>query len=61
MTQLEAAPSRARVGVAAFLCGLAFILYLDRNCWSLAVKPISNELDFDGKWQIGNAADEPKS
>jgi len=53
VTQLEAAPSRARVGVAAFLCGLAFILYLDRNCWSLAVKPISNELDFDGKWQIG--------
>lgn len=37
-------PTRARFVVAAWLCGLAGILYLDRICMGQAVVPIQNEL-----------------
>lgn len=39
-------PTRARFIVAAWLCGLASILYLDRICMSQAVKPICDELNL---------------
>ena len=37
-------PTRARFKLAAWLCGLAAILYLDRLCMAQAVTPIQNEL-----------------
>ncbi len=37
-------PTRARFVVAAWLCGLSGILYLDRICMGQAVVPIQNEL-----------------
>ena len=37
-------PTRARFVAAAWLCGLASILYLDRICMAQAVKPIRDEL-----------------
>ncbi len=37
-------PTRARFVVAAWLCGLSGILYLDRICMAQAVVPIQNEL-----------------
>ncbi len=36
-------PTRARFTVAAWLCGLSAVLYLDRLCMSQAVKPIQDE------------------
>jgi ACS family glucarate transporter-like MFS transporter len=44
----SAPPSRTRFGVLAFLCVLAFVLYLDRVCISQAVKPIKDELGLSG-------------
>lgn len=41
-----ARPTRARFAVAAWLCGLSAVLYLDRLCMSQAVKPIQAELGF---------------
>src|SRR5258706_560804 len=40
----ELPPTRARFVVAAWLCGLSSILYLDRICMAQAVKPIRDEL-----------------
>ena len=40
----EQPPTRARFIVAAWLCGLSGILYLDRICMGQAVVPIQNEL-----------------
>src|SRR5829696_8339925 len=37
-------PTRARFVVAAWLCGLSGILYLDRICMGQAVVPIQKEL-----------------
>ena len=37
-------PTRARFVVAAWLCGLSGILYLDRICMGQAVVPIQREL-----------------
>lgn len=37
-------PTRARFVAAAWLCGLSGILYLDRICMSMALKPIRDEL-----------------
>ncbi|MDB5306221.1 MAG: sauU 3 [Gemmataceae bacterium] len=37
-------PTRARFVLAAWLCGLAVVLYLDRFCFSQAVKPMREEL-----------------
>jgi MFS family permease len=37
-------PTRARFVVAAWLCGLSGILYLDRICMAQAVKPLRDEL-----------------
>jgi sugar phosphate permease len=42
--ELDLAPTRARFVVAAWLCGLSSILYLDRICMAQAVKPIREEL-----------------
>lgn len=41
---LDQPPTRARFVVAAWLCGLSSILYLDRICMAVAVKPIRDEL-----------------
>lgn len=41
---LDIPPSRARFIVAAWLCGLSGILYLDRICMGQAVVPIQREL-----------------
>jgi sugar phosphate permease len=38
------APTRARFVVAAWLCGLSSILYLDRICMAQAITPIREEL-----------------
>jgi ACS family glucarate transporter-like MFS transporter len=43
-THSEISPTRARFVVAAWLCGLSGILYLDRICMGQAVVPIQNEL-----------------
>ena len=40
----ETTPTRARLVLAAWLCGLSGILYLDRICMSQAVVPIQEEL-----------------
>src|SRR5437588_145618 len=40
----ELPPTRARFVVAAWLCGLSGILYLDRICMGQAVVPIQREL-----------------
>src|SRR5215510_3633841 len=40
----DISPTRARFVVAAWLCGLSGILYLDRICMAQAVKPIRDEL-----------------
>jgi MFS family permease len=42
----EVSPTRARFIVAAWLCGLSGILYLDRICMGQAVVPIQKELDL---------------
>jgi sugar phosphate permease len=42
--QSDLTPTRARFVVAAWLCGLSSVLYLDRVCMSQAVKPIRTEL-----------------
>jgi ACS family glucarate transporter-like MFS transporter len=42
----EAAPTRARYGVLAFLCSLSFVLYLDRVCIGQAAPAIQKELDL---------------
>src|SRR4051812_49339146 len=39
-------PTRGRYVLAAWLCGLAGILYLDRLCLAQAVDPIQEELGF---------------
>jgi sugar phosphate permease len=39
-------PSRTRYILVAWLFGLAWVLYLDRICWSQAVKPIREELEL---------------
>ena len=43
----DPSPTRARFVVAAWLCGLAGILYLDRICMAQAVVPIQEELGLD--------------
>src|SRR5207247_1393310 len=43
-TEPPARPSRVRYAVLAFLCTLAFILYLDRICISKAAPAIEREL-----------------
>src|SRR5438552_3873868 len=43
-------PSHARMIVLAFLCAMAFILYLDRVCMSQALKPIERDLGLE-RWQ----------
>src|SRR5262245_38450792 len=40
----ETPPTRARLVLVAWLCGLSGILYLDRICMGQAVVPIQNEL-----------------
>jgi MFS family permease len=40
-------PTRARYVTALWLCGLAFVLYLDRVCMSQAAIPITEELRID--------------
>src|SRR5262249_28931537 len=40
----ETPPTRARLVLVAWLCGLSGILYLDRICMAQAVKPIRDEL-----------------
>jgi ACS family glucarate transporter-like MFS transporter len=40
-------PTRGRLVVLAFLCGLSFVLYLDRVCMSQALKPIKTEMGLD--------------
>ena len=37
-------PTRVRYGVLAFLCALAFVLYIDRICISKAAPQIEAEL-----------------
>jgi MFS transporter, ACS family, glucarate transporter len=49
----ELTSTRARFVVAAWLCGLSSILYLDRICMAQAVKPIGNELGLS-KNQMGD-------
>src|SRR5437763_1708151 len=52
-------PTRARLGVLAFLCALAFVLYLDRLCISQAVEPIQREMSLTNTqvgWVLGTAA-----
>src|SRR5580704_781394 len=39
-------PTRARFVVAAWLCGLSGVLYLDRICMAQALKPIRDELNL---------------
>ncbi len=46
-------PTQTRFVVAAWLCGLAAILYLDRICMSQAVKPICDDLGLS-KNQMGD-------
>jgi MFS family permease len=43
-------PTRARLVVLAFLCALAFVLYLDRVCMGQAVGPIQDELGLSNTW-----------
>ena len=45
-SELDVTPTRARFLVAAWLCGLSGILYLDRICMGQAVVPIQKELDL---------------
>lgn len=44
MSDLEHRPTRARFGVAAYLCAMAFILYLDRVCIGQAGPPMQHDL-----------------
>jgi MFS family permease len=39
-------PTRARYGVLAFLCSLAFVLYIDRNCIGMARAAMETELEI---------------
>src|SRR5476649_2246462 len=39
-------PTCARYGVLAFLCSMAFVLYLDRVCISQALKPMKEEFGW---------------
>src|SRR3954468_7716426 len=45
-------PTAVRYGVLAFIVVMAFILYLDRNCISMATEAIRDELDLSKK-QMG--------
>lgn len=45
-------PTRARYGVLAFVVVMSVILYLDRNCISMAAEDIRDELDLSKK-QMG--------
>ena len=40
-------PTAVRYGVLAFLVVMSVILYLDRNCISMAAEAISDDLDLD--------------
>jgi sugar phosphate permease len=42
-------PTRVRYGVLAFLCALAFVLYLDRLCMGIAAGRIQAELELSNK------------
>ncbi len=42
-------PTRARFAVAAWLCGLSAVLYLDRLCMSQAVVPIQKEFGLNNR------------
>lgn len=50
--QLDQRPTRVRYGVAAFLCGLTFILYLDRVCIGQAAPFMRIDLDLSDR-QLG--------
>lgn len=41
-------PTRARLGVLGLLCAMAFVLYLDRICFGMAVGPIQSEFGLTG-------------
>ncbi|MGE0756767.1 MAG: MFS transporter [Pirellulaceae bacterium] len=43
----EQRPTRVRFLVLAFLCSLAFVLYLDRVCISQAIQPMQEELGLN--------------
>ncbi|MBA4062482.1 MAG: MFS transporter [Isosphaera sp.] len=53
MTAPDAPPSRARFAVAGWLSGLAVVLYLDRFCFSQAVKTMQADLGLS-KTEIGD-------
>jgi MFS transporter, ACS family, glucarate transporter len=42
-------PTRARLKLAGWLCGLSAVLYLDRICMSQAIKPIQVEFDLSNR------------
>jgi MFS transporter, ACS family, glucarate transporter len=46
MSLSTSSPTRTRFVLAAWLCGLAAILYLDRICMAQAIGPIQNELEL---------------
>jgi sugar phosphate permease len=46
MTLMNGQPTRVRYGVMAFLCSLAFILYVDRVCIGQAGTKMMDELDI---------------
>jgi MFS family permease len=48
----EAAPTRVRFGVLAFLCALSFVLYIDRICISQAAESMQADLGLS-KSQMG--------
>lgn len=58
MTAAAAEPGglRGRFGVLAFVCTLSMITYLDRACFSMALRPIAGELGLSDasqlKWAI---------
>jgi MFS family permease len=49
LTPTPEQPTRARYGVLGFLCGMAFILYLDRICISQAAVEIKQSLGIDNE------------
>lgn len=46
---IDQSPTRVRYGVLAFLCGLTFILYLDRMCIGKAAPWMQDELGLSDK------------
>jgi sugar phosphate permease len=46
MGSSDSRPTRIRYGVMAYLCSLAFILYIDRVCISQAAKRMKTDLDL---------------